>query len=381
MRVLLCHQPTDGGVGRHVRDLIEGLVAKGHEVVVCSPALPHGLRAPVAHVRIDLRRAVSPGADTAALVRMARVVRDVRPEVIHAHSSKAGAIARLARPLLGHTPVLYTPHGYAFAGYFSRSLERLAYLGVERALAPLTSRVVCVCEAEAELARSIGSRERVRVIHNGIAPAGEGEADARLLELSRGGPVIGALTLLRPGKGLETLIEAAPHVLASHPQARVAIVGEGPDLAELQALAVTLGVAEAIHFLGPTEQPLPSLRAMDVFVHPSWAESFPYVILEAMSLSLPIVASDVGGIGEAVVDGDSGLLVPPGDERALARALVAMLDDRARGRGLGERARSRVELRFTRTEMVERLAGLYEETVGSRTALLLRAQARSLTRR
>ena len=129
MRVLLCHQPTDGGVGRHVRDLIEGLVARGHEVVVCAPALPHGLQQPVAHVHIDLTRAVAPGADTSALVRLARVVRDLRPEVIHAHSSKAGAIARLARPLLGHTPVLYTPHGYAFAGYFSRSLERLAYLG------------------------------------------------------------------------------------------------------------------------------------------------------------------------------------------------------------------------------------------------------------
>jgi glycosyltransferase involved in cell wall biosynthesis len=220
----------------------------------------------------------------------------------------------------------------------------------------------------------------VRVIHNGIAPAGEGEADARLLRLSRGGPVIGALTLLRPGKGLETLIEATPQVLASHPQARVAIVGQGPDLAKLRAQAVMLGVAEAIHFVGETDQPLPALRAMDVFVHPSWAESFPYVILEAMSLSLPIVASDVGGIGEAVLDGDSGLLVPPRDARALARALVAVLDDRARARRLGEGARSMVELRFTRTEMVERLAGLYAETVGSGAALLLRAQARSLTR-
>ena len=380
MRVLLCHQPTDGGVGRHVRDLIEGLVARGHEVAVCSPALPQGLRQPVAHVHIDLRRAVAPGADTSALLRLARVVRDLRPDVIHAHSSKAGAIARLARPFFAHTPVLYTPHGYAFAGYFSRSLERLAYLGIERTLAPLTSRVVCVCEAEAQLARSIGSRERVRVIHNGIAPAGEGDADARLLALSRGGPVIGALTLLRPGKGLETLIAATPQVLASHPEARVAIVGQGPDLAKLRAQAVALGVAEEIHFLGPTEQPLPSLRAMDVFVHPSWAESFPYVILEAMSLSLPIVASDVGGVAEAVVDRDSGLLVRPRDERALARALVAVLDDRARARRLGERARSRLELRFTRTEMVERLAELYDETVGSRATLLLRAQARSLTR-
>jgi glycosyltransferase involved in cell wall biosynthesis len=380
MRVLLCHQPTDGGVGRHVRDLIEGLVAAGHEVLVCSPALPRGLQQPVTHVHIDLRRAVAPGADTAALVRLARVVRDLRPDVIHAHSSKAGAVARLSRPFFARTPVVYTPHGYAFAGHFSRSLERLAYRGAERALAPLASRVVCVCEAEAQLARSIGPRGRVRVIHNGIAPAGEGERDARMAELARGGPVIGALTLLRPGKGLETLIAATPHVVASHPDARVAIVGEGPDLAKLRAQAVALGVADAIHFLGPSQRPLQLLRAMDVFVHPSWAESFPYVILEAMSLALPIVASDVGGISEALVDGDSGLLVAPRDERALARSLVSLLDDPARSRGLGAQALRRVALRFTQTEMVERLAALYEETVRDRATLLLRAQARSLTR-
>ena len=174
MRVLLCHQPTDGGVGRHVRDLIEGLLAKGNDVVVCSPSLPQGLQQPVAHVRIDLRRAVTPRADAAAVGRFARVVRDLRPQLIHAHSSKAGAIARVARVSFPGTPVLYTPHGYAFAGHFSRSLERLAYLGVERALAPIASHVVCVCEAEARLARSIGPHERVRVIHNGIAPPGAG---------------------------------------------------------------------------------------------------------------------------------------------------------------------------------------------------------------
>lgn len=380
MRVLLCHQPTDGGVGRHVRDLIEGLAAKGHEVVVCSPALPRGLQHPVAHVRVDLRRRVAPGADAAALARLAGVVRDRRPDLIHAHSSKAGAIARLARIFFARTPVLYTPHGYAFAGHFSRSLERLAYLGVERALAPAASRVVCVCEAEARLARSIGPPKRVRTIHNGIAPAGEGEADARLLELGRDGPVIGALTLLRPGKGLETLIAAVPQVLASHPGARVAIAGEGPDLPKLRAQAAALGVAEAIHFLGPSERPLELLRAMDVFVHPSWAESFPYVILEAMSLALPIVASDVGGISEALIDGSSGLLVRARDEQALARSLVGLLEDPARGRRLGAQARHRAELRFPQTEMVDRLAGLYEETLRSRAALLLRAQTRSLTR-
>jgi glycosyltransferase involved in cell wall biosynthesis len=361
MRVLLCHQPTDGGVGRHLADVSEGLTARGFEVVLCSPALPRGLRTPVRHIPLDLRRAVAPRADWAALRGFAEAVGAVRPDVIHAHSSKAGAVARIARLAHPGVPVLYTPHGYAFAGHFSNPGERRAYRAAERLLAPLASLVVCVCEAEARLARTIGPSRRVRVVHNGIGAAGDGPRDPRLEELARSGPLIGALTLLRPGKGLETLLAALPRVLSAHPTAQVAIVGEGPDLAELEARARALGVAEAVHFVGASTDPLSALRALDVFVHPSWAESFPYVILEAMSLGLPILASDVGGIGEQLVDGESGLLIPARDEGALAEGLVGLLEDPVRARSLGAAALSRVGERFTRTAMVEQLAELYEQ--------------------
>jgi glycosyltransferase involved in cell wall biosynthesis len=119
---------------------------------------------------------------------------------------------------------------------------------------------------------------------------------------------------------------------------------------------------------------------MDVFVHPSWAEAFPYVILEAMALGRPIVASDVGGIGEALVDGDSGLLVAPRDERALAEALVELLGDRGRAARLGRGALERSE-QFTREAMVARLVGVYEEVAGPAGAvrpLLRGARGRSL---
>ena len=121
-----------------------------------------------------------------------------------------------------------------------------------------------------------------------------------------------------------------------------------------------------MRFLGASAEPLGALRGFDLFVHPSWAEAFPYVVLEAMSLSLPIVASDVGGIGEAVIGGESGLLIPPGDERVLARALIDLLDDPRRAARLGERALSRVCREFTREKMINRLSDLYEETVSGR---------------
>jgi glycosyltransferase involved in cell wall biosynthesis len=292
-------------------------------------------------------------------------MRRVRPDIVHAHSSKAGAIARLARVSHPRTPVVYTPHGYAFAGHFSGSGERLAYRGIERVLAPLSSRVVCVCEAEAVLARSVGASARVRIVHNGIEPADDGQIDPRIEEISVRGPVIGALTLLRPGKGLQTLIDALPQVLATHPNAQVAIYGEGPELQALLARARTRGVERATHFLGATANPMAALRAMDVFVHPSWAEAFPYVILEAMSLGRPIVASDVGGIREALLDGESGLLVPARDSGALARALTGLLDDPRRGAEMGEMARQRAGSQFTLSAMIDRLVDVYDELMRS----------------
>jgi glycosyltransferase involved in cell wall biosynthesis len=364
-RLLLCTQPTDGGVGRHVRDLLNNLGGSGWEVVLCAPAVPSGVTAPVSHVPLDLGRALSPRDDLAAVARLSKIVQRVRPQIVHAHSSKAGAIARLARVSHPRTPVVYTPHGYAFAGYFSGGGERLLYRGIERALAPLSSRVVCVCEAEAELARSVGPSARVRIVHNGIEPAHDGPLDSRIEAISARGPVIGALSLLRPGKGLETLIDALVQVHASHPNAQLAIYGEGPDLQALLARARMRGVDRATHFLGPTADPMAALRAIDVFVHPSWAEAFPYVILEAMSAGRPIVASDVGGVREALVDGESGLLVPARDSGALARVLTGLLDDPRRGAEMGEMARQRAASQFTLSAMIDRLVDVYDELMRS----------------
>lgn len=363
-RVLLVHQPVDGGVGRHIADLAAGLSERGdHEVLLCGPARPAGAPSSCDWCKLDFGRAIDPTGDLLALARLLRLIARHRPDIVHAHSSKAGAVARLAHLARPRTAFLYTPHGYAYAGYFSRELERGLYREIERGLAPLTTRVVCVCEAEARLARRIGPAGRVRVVHNGIQPVHDGPVDDRIAELSRRGPVLCALTQLRPGKGLETLIQALPDILDRYPQLQVAIGGDGPDRDRLLAAARAAGVARAIHFLGPTTDPASILRGADVFVHPSWAEAFPYVILEAMSAGLPVVASDVGGIAEAVADGESGMLVPSGNDRALRDALLHMLGDSAVRSRMGAAAKRRVASRFTRTAMIDRLVAVYDETL------------------
>ncbi|HWX44323.1 MAG TPA: glycosyltransferase [Solirubrobacteraceae bacterium] len=362
-RLLIVYQPTDGGVGRHVRDLARGLKDRGDEIVLCGPDLPQGITDAADHRPLALERAISPRADLATAAGFARIVRAVRPDIVHAHSSKAGAIARVARLWHPRVPLLYSPHGYAFAGHFDRALERRAYRTVERLLALATTRVICVCEAEARLARSIGPPSRVRVVNNGIPPTDDGAVDSRIRELAARGPVIGALTLLRPGKGLETLIDATPQILAHNLRAQVAIVGAGPDLEPLIARAHHRGVDHAVHFLGPSDEPLSALRGMRVFVHPSWAESFPYVILEAMSLGLPIVASDIGGIGEALVNGSSGLLVAPRDPTALAHALNDLLEHPDRMAAMGAAALERVTRQFSLTAMIGHMAEVYGEVI------------------
>jgi glycosyltransferase involved in cell wall biosynthesis len=359
----MVHQPTNGGVGRHVTDLFEGLRRRGYEVVLCGPALPSTAAPDSPHRPLGFDRAPAPRADLASLAGFDRIVRAVRPDLIHAHSSKAGAIARIAKILHPRVPVLYSPHGYAFAGYFERAVERSLYREAERSLARFAVRVITVCNAEARLAATVGPAERVRVVHNGVDPVADGPSHPRMSELAAGGPVVCTLTGLRRGKGVDTLIDALPPVLACHPQVRVAIVGDGPDRESLNARAKARAVDHAVRFLGSSSDPIGMLRGADVFVLPSSADAFPYAILEAMSVGRPIISTDVGGIPEAIVNQESGLLVSAGNPHAITRSLLELLDDPSLRARLGGAARKRVAQRFSRPAMIEGIARVYEEAL------------------
>ncbi len=360
-RVLLVHQPIDGGVGRHVVDLANGLADRGVAVTVCGPCAPAGLGSATEVRPLSLGRAVHPRADGVAVRELARIMRDSRPDIVHAHSSKAGAVSRIVRAAHPRVPLVYSPHGYAFAGYFERPGERLAYRMFETILAPAASRVICVCESEAALARSIGPSRRVRVVHNGVAEPPSAPPDDAVAELCRRGPVVGVVSHLHAGKGIDTLLDATPALLERHSRAQIAIVGDGPALKGLRSRAERLKVGHAVHFLGPRADPRPAMRAMDVFVLPSRAEAFPYVILEAMSVGAAIVATRVGGVAEALRDGLSGRLVDADDAPALARAVSGLLDDAGARTSLGEHARSVVRERFTIESMVAGITGVYGE--------------------
>lgn len=360
-RVLMVFQPPDGGVLRNVSELAGGLTASGHEVFLCGTRRPREF-SPDRFVELEVCRGVAPGADGRAMGQVARVVSRCRPDVVHLHSSKAGAVGRLARWAAPFTPVVYSPHGYAFAGHFERGLERRAYRAIEMALAPLASRVLCVCEAERRLAAAIGPASRTRVVHNGVAAAPAGAPPPRGASGEHGhGPVLVLAAPLRPGKGIETAIDAMPRVLMRHPTATLLIAGGGAESGALEHRARSVGLDTAVRFLGEVADTAGVLGGADVVIHPSWAESFPYAVLEAMAAGAPIVATDVGGTDEAIHDGCSGLLVPPHDAKQLAAAIGALLDDAELARRLGAAARERAQSCFTLPRMVTGTLDVYAE--------------------
>jgi glycosyltransferase involved in cell wall biosynthesis len=354
-------RPALGGAFNHVADLSAALADRGHEVVVCGPLAERAddLRAEV--VELEIARPVSPARDLRAVAGFAGVVRRVRPDLIHAHGSKGSLLARLARPVAPRVPVVCTPHLYPFDNYFASARQRSVYRLVERALAPLATRVIGVCEAERRLAAEVGPAGRTRLVYNGIAAVAPGAVHPSVEELRAYGPVIGAIAELRESKGMRTLVETMRAVIARVPDARLAVAGEGEQRPLLEALIDESGLSDAVRLVGTTEGPSPLLSGSDLFVNPAWAEAFPYTILEAMSLEMPIVATDVGGSSEAISDGVTGRLVPARDAQALAEAIVSLLTDQVRARELGRAAGARYRERFTVERMVAGVRSVYAE--------------------
>jgi glycosyltransferase involved in cell wall biosynthesis len=389
-KVLLTFEPPDGGVAEHVLQLARELPARGFAVELAGPLAGDfvygqlGDSVPV-H-RLDFRRGYGdPRADARAGRQLARLVKTGGYDLVHAHSAKAGVIARVA--LAGRTPpVVYSPHCFPFIGDFGAP-RRIFATTVERVLAPAAERILCVCEDERQQGRSVGiAARRMQVIVNGSKAMPAGTEPSAELEAFRGddGVLIGSVAVLREQKRIDVLIDAAPAILAADPRARIAIIGNGPLNEELQERATQLGLKGEPRFaFFPFVPPaFPQLSALDVYVLPSSWEAFPIGVLEAMACGTPQVATDVGGTREAVVDGygraarrsdpdrpadtiedETGLLVPPADPQALAKAVLALVRDPARRQRMADASRARHAEHFTLGVMADKVAAAYRDAL------------------
>ncbi len=308
----------------------------------------------------SLVRPVDLSNDLRALWQVLRLIRRLRPDIVHAHSSKAGFVGRLAAKMAKIPHILYTPHGHVFHGYFAPSVTR-GFILMERLAARWTDRIIALTDAEADqhLAVGIGRREQFVTIPSGIdLDSVTAVAPKRLCH----GTLVGTVARLVPVKGHLVLLDAIPKVLQRCPQAQFVFVGEGEMRPALEEQARRLGLDGRITFAGFREDVPAVLAGMDALVLPSLNEGMGRVLVMAMALGKPIVATKVGGVPELLGNGQAGILVPPGDSAAIAEAVSTLLCDPARACALGEAGRRRAS-RYSAEAMVSALAQVYLEVI------------------
>jgi len=309
---------------------------------------------------------INPLTDGIVILQLIQLLRKRKFDIIHAHGSKAGFLARVSA-LGSGIPVVYSPHGFAFdAGNVSPAVGFI-YALVERLVATsLTARIITVSEAEkrSALARGIGKPELFSAVHSGLElrdfdVSVDRNAIRQMLEVPEDAPLIGTVGRLNEQKAPFDFVRLVAKMKESCSDAHFVWVGDGNLMDSARTLARQLDVDSIIRFTGLRSDVIRLLRAMDCFLLTSHWEAFPIVILEAMASGLPIVANRLPGLDEAVVDGYNGYLCPIGDLDAMQAAVEKVIRDRSLAAELGSNGKNRILQYFTREKMISELESIY----------------------
>lgn len=366
MKILYIITRAERGGGQvHVADLMAGFreshrvdLAIGEEGYLTEKARKLGVGV---HFVPHLRQPMAPLADAAAVAQFAGLLRKLNPDLVHAHTSKAGMVGRLAGAVTG-TPVVFTAHTWSFAEGIS-ARQRAICRPIERLCGRLSARIITVSEANRQCAlrAGVGSEKQLTTIWNGVPDVAVRAAPAR------GTPVrVVMVARFAEQKDHALLLEAAAGLVRGGVRVPVEIhlVGSGPKLEATQALAAELGIAEHVFFPGDRDDVPAILGAAHLFVLSTKWEGLPLSIIEALRAGLPVVASDVGGVTELVKDGVTGLVVKAGSQKALAGALATLIHDPGMRATMGWNARKRYESCFSYEVMLERTGRVYAEVLG-----------------
>lgn len=289
--------------------------------------------------------------------KLRRLIRRLDIHLVHAHLPTMGIVARIASPV----PVVYTEHNVA------KSYRRITRI-VSRLTYRRNTAVIAVSEA---VARSVASWSgpSPRVIPNGVTCHVSPEATQsarRELRLSPGARLVVHVGNIRPGKGHDVLIDATALLVERHPEVIVVSIGGEKfpgDLERVRARADQAGLGDRIRFLGRRSDALDFVSAADIFVNPSDVEGLPVAVLEAMALARPVVATAVGGVPTIVREGETGVLVEPGEPRILADGIERMLGDSSLARRLAEAAQAMVDKEYGLEPMVRATEDVYREVL------------------
>jgi glycosyltransferase involved in cell wall biosynthesis len=314
----------------------------------------------------ELVRNINPAKDIKAFFRLMRIFRQEKPDIVHTHTSKAGILGRWAAFLVKTSIIVHTPHGHIFWGYFN-SWKTAVFIFLERLTARITDRIITLTEQERKdhVRIAVAAEEKFAVIHSGVdlrnfLDVSVDPADMReKLGIPRGSFVVGTAGRLTPVKGQRYLIEAAAKVIQQVPGAMFVFLGDGELLAGFTETASVFGIKDHLKFLGWRPDVADVMSTFDVFVLPSLNEGMGKVIVEAMAMGKPIIASKVGGIQDLVAHGENGLLVPPADSEALAYAILDLYESPDKRRRMGD-AGKRISAAYSIDEMLLKVDETYE---------------------
>ena len=301
--------------------------------------------------------------------RLAKALLKIRPDVVHTHKYKDSFIGTLVARSLGIPYVVRIVHGLPEPFMGLRNAKMVAYTAADRLMTDwLVDRVVAVSSDIEKVLIGLYGSNRVSCIHNGIdleavRVTTSREAFRRKWQIPEDAVVIGTVGRLVPVKGHAILLEATRILQASIGNVALVLVGDGPLRKDLEANAKRLGLEKSVIFAGQQDQSYDFMNMMDVFVLPSLHEGIPMVVLEALALQRPVVATRVGGIPEVIEHGQTGFLAEPSDASSLARLLQRLVEDLPMAVSIGKAGRTRVEEKFTARTMAGKTAELYEQVL------------------
>lgn len=338
---------------RHFRQEHELLLVTGEEGFLTEQARALGVRVQIVP---SLVHPIRPMTDLRCVADLRRLIRSERPTLLHLHSTKAGIVGRIAARLEG-CPAVFTAHGWAFSHGVPLSRKLIAY-PIEWLMGRFRSPIINVSEFDRRLAVSwgVGHASQHSVVHNGV-PDG-----APAAHMNDGEMVVVMTARFGAQKNQQLLVQALAQL---PPAVRVRFVGDGPLMPAVKDLAASLGVSARVEFVGSSREVPAILAQAQVFALISHYEGFPISILEAMRAGLPVVASNVGGVSEAVQDGETGFLV----DQTLASVVAALRrlhDEPGLRVRMGSASRQRYLKHFTDEHMVSRIHAVYQQAAGAR---------------
>jgi glycosyltransferase involved in cell wall biosynthesis len=355
---ILVHGPSyESRMTALEKQIIEDGVKEGRAQGVKVIALP------------SLVRSIRPVKDSKALFSLVWLIFKEKPDIVHTHSSKAGILGRLAAKIAGVPFIVHTPHGHVFYGHFGIFASKI-FLWVEKIFAKFTDRMVALTNGEKNdyIKLSVCPPEKLIKIHSGVnlkqfmQANGNRAGKKRSLGLSQNGTVIGFVGWLLPIKGPAYLLKAMEHIWPDYPNVFLVMVGKGELDVDLRAQALKMNANGKVKFLGWRENIHEIMPIFDLLVLPSLNEGMGRVLVEAMAVGKPVVASEVGGIPDLVKHGETGYLVRPADEKALANGIKKLLNDPEGAKQMGQRGKEYCR-QFSLEAMIEKLDDLYSDLI------------------